>query len=306
LRQQAKVDVEIVLRVLAANDSTGRIRILARTLFYEDKRKADNSLEALDSLLPQAVFRPLLPLLEDADHDRSVRVASKFFKMSEFGDEPDLIDYIIGRGLWLELTLLLAVLKEHPAYQHDSAVHDQLRHALEPLTDDYHLKHMHPSLQREDRKERSMEPTISLTNKILLVRDIDVFSDLSVSELAAVASVTEAVSHPANQVVIREGDMGETMFLIVKGRVVVIKNLAKENELELDQIGTGEYFGEMALFEDRKRSASIRTLTSSEFLVLHKAEFNDIVHEFPEIALNACRVLGDRIRKLHAKFAPTD
>ena len=120
------------------------------------------------------------------------------------------------------------------------------------------------------------------------------------------ASVTEAVSHPANEVVIREGDMGETMFLIVKGRVAVIKHLDAENELELDHIDSGDYFGEMALFEDRKRSASIRTLSASEFLVLHKAEFNEIVHEFPEIALNACRLLSDRIRRLHARFTSSE
>lgn len=151
-----------------------------------------------------------------------------------------------------------------------------------------------------------MDSAIRLTDKILLVKEIDIFSDLSVSELAAVASVTEAVSHPSNQVVIQEGDMGETMFLIVKGRVTVIKHLGAENELELDQIDSGDYFGEMALFEDRQRSASIRTLTESEFLVLHKAEFNEIVHEFPEIALNACRVLSDRIRRLHARFTSKD
>ena len=151
-----------------------------------------------------------------------------------------------------------------------------------------------------------MDSAISLTDKILLVREIDIFSDLSVSELAAVASVTEAVSHTPDQVVIQEGDVGETMFLIVKGRVAVIKHLGAENELELDQIDSGDYFGEMALFEDRQRSASIRTLTESEFLVLHKAEFNEIVHEFPEIALNACRVLSDRIRRLHARFTSKD
>jgi len=150
-----------------------------------------------------------------------------------------------------------------------------------------------------------MESAISLTDKILLVREIDIFSDLSVSELAAVASVTEAVSHPANQVVIREGDRGETLFLVVKGSVAVIKNLDADNELELDQIDSGDYFGEMALFEDQKRSATVRTLSESDFLVLHKAEFNEIVHEFPEIALNACRVLSTRIRRLHARFTST-
>ena len=182
----------------------------------------------------------------------------------------------------------------------------KLSGALQQLSGHHDLEHLQPTLNRNNQKEISMESAISLTDKILLLREIDIFSDLSVSEMAAVASITEVVSHAAGQVVIREGDIGETLYLIVKGRVAVIKHLGTENELELDQIAAGDYFGEMALFEDRQRSASIRTLSESEFMVLHKAEFNEIVHEFPEIALNACRVLSDRIRRLHARFTPKE
>lgn len=304
LQQKARVDVEIVLRVLAAHDLTGRIRILTRSLFYADKRQVDNSLEALDSLLPQAVFQPLLPLLENAPAAQpSKQIARKFFKIQDVGESDlDLVDHLISRGQWLEIALLLALLHNASLGAGGQDVISKLTQSLRQVSGGHHLKHLHPYLQRTNQKEISMDSAISLTDKILLVREIDIFSDLSVSELAAVASVTEAVSHSSNQVVIQEGDMGETMFLIVKGRVAVIKHLGAENELELDHIDSGDYFGEMALFEDRQRSASIRTLSESEFLVLHKAEFNEIVHEFPEIALNACRVLSDRIRRLHARF----
>lgn len=233
-------------------------------------------------------------------------IAHKFFKLPDFKtDDLTLVDYLADRGRWLELTLMLAVLKDRDVSETGRAAGEGLTRTLQQLSGGTRLQYLHPYLQRNNQKEISMESAVSLTDKILLVREIDIFSDLSVSELAAVAAVTEAVSHPAGQVVIREGDMGENMFLIVKGRVAVIKNLGADNELELDQIDTGDYFGEMALFEDRKRSASIRTLVDSEFLVLHKAEFNEIVHEFPEIALNACRVLSDRIRRLHVRFTPT-
>jgi hypothetical protein len=307
LQQQALVNLEIVLRVLAAHDPTGRIRILTRTLFYSDSRQTDNSLEALDSLLPAAVFQPLLPLLEKTAHAQPVSTARKFFKLPDFtSNDTVLVDYLANRGQWLEIMLMLAVMKERARFETGSLALDKLTRSLQHLSGGTHRKRLHSYLQRDNQKEISMESAISLTDKILLVREIDIFSDLSVSELAAVASVTEAVSHPANQVVIREGDRGETLFLIVKGSVAVIKNLAADNELELDQIDSGDYFGEMALFEDQKRSASIRTLSESEFLVLHKAEFNEIVHEFPEIALNACRVLSTRIRRLHARFTSTD
>ena len=74
------------------------------------------------------------------------------------------------------------------------------------------------------------------------------------------------------------------------------------NEIEVDRIKAGDYFGEMALFEDVPRSATIRTETDSRLLVLHKQEFNEIVREYPQIALTICKVLSSRIRTLHEKI----
>jgi CRP-like cAMP-binding protein len=102
--------------------------------------------------------------------------------------------------------------------------------------------------------------------------------------------------------VIKEGEHGETMYLIIKGEVSVIKNQGKDDEIELDRIGTGDYFGEMALFEGQVRAATIRTLEESRLLFLHKQEFTEIVREYPQIALQICKVLGQRIRELHQKI----
>jgi CRP-like cAMP-binding protein len=58
----------------------------------------------------------------------------------------------------------------------------------------------------------------------------------------------------------------------------------------------------MALFEDVERSASIRTELKCNFMVLHKQQFREIVREYPQIALEICKVLSGRIRKLHKKI----
>ncbi len=82
----------------------------------------------------------------------------------------------------------------------------------------------------------------------------------------------------------------------------VIKSQGEDHEIELDRISAGDYFGEMALFEDVLRSATIRTEQESRLLVLHKQEFKEIVREYPQIALNICKILSARIRKLHKKL----
>ena len=73
-------------------------------------------------------------------------------------------------------------------------------------------------------------------------------------------------------------------------------------ESRFDELKEGEYFGEMALFEDVVRSASIRTERETRLLVLNKIEFKEIVREYPKIAMNICRILSERIRKLHKKI----
>jgi CRP-like cAMP-binding protein len=156
--------------------------------------------------------------------------------------------------------------------------------------------------KRGSDAEGGMEAEITLPDKIFHLKGIQIFEDLTVRELAAIASVTEEVVHSPGEVVIEEGSTGDTMYLVVKGEVSVLKGRGEETTIELDRIGEGDYFGEMALFEDTLRSATIRTEKETRLLVLHKREFTEIVREYPEIALHICRALGSRIRKLHEKI----
>ena len=155
-----------------------------------------------------------------------------------------------------------------------------------------------------DNMEEGMETEITIPDKILRLKGINIFEGLSVSELAAIASVTEEFECAKDQFVIKEGEAGETMFLIINGTVSVLKGVGAENsrEIELARIGVGDYFGEMALFEDAVRSASIKAAEDSRFLVLHKQEFTEIVREYPQIALHICKALSGRMRDLHEKL----
>ena len=147
-----------------------------------------------------------------------------------------------------------------------------------------------------------MTDETTISEKIMLLKGIELFEILSVGELAAIASVVEEIDYPVGEIVIKEGTAGETLYLMIEGEVSVIKDLGKINEVEIDRMTDGEYFGEMALFEDTVRSASIRTEKPSAFMVLHKQEFKEIVREYPQIALEICKVLSGRIRKLHQKI----
>ena len=144
---------------------------------------------------------------------------------------------------------------------------------------------------------------IPLTDKILHLKKIEIFADLSVNELAAVASVTEEAAFDEMEMVFREGETGDTLFLVLEGEVAVIKDCNVDREIELDTIGPGDYFVDMALFGDDRRSATIRVKKDARFLTLNKQELQEIVREYPQIALHVCRVLSVRIRRLHGKIS---
>lgn len=147
-----------------------------------------------------------------------------------------------------------------------------------------------------------MVDTLTLPKIILWLKKIEIFEQLAVNELSAVAAVTEQVTFAENEQVINEGDAGDTLYLIIEGEVVVLKRQEDGQDVELDRMGEGDSFGEMALFEDIPRSATIRSVRPSSMLMLHKQEFKEIVHEYPQIALGICKALSSRIRKLHRKM----
>lgn len=150
-----------------------------------------------------------------------------------------------------------------------------------------------------------MDTEMPIVEKILLLKNIAIFSGLTVSELGAIATVTEEVDFAEGETVIREGESGEKVFLIIDGEVSVFKAQDDNKQIELDTMESGNYFGEMALFEDAARSATIQTRKASRFLVLHKQEFNEIVREYPRIALQICAALSHRLRKIQSRLTQT-
>jgi signal transduction histidine kinase len=107
--------------------------------------------------------------------------------------------------------------------------------------------------------------------------------------------------YPAEAVVIREEEVGQTFFIILQGQVEVTKQMDDQTERVLRQHGPGEFFGEMALIETLPRTATVRTLTSSTLLVISKDDFDTVLSQHPEMALTVMRKLTQRLRQADQK-----
>ena len=108
----------------------------------------------------------------------------------------------------------------------------------------------------------------NIVEKAISFRKIPIFSDLRVQEIMAIAGKSFVREFAKGEVVIREGDPGDALYLIMEGEMAVIKDMGKEQEFVLDRIGKDDFFGEMALLDGNPRSASIRAESEALVLVL--------------------------------------
>jgi CRP/FNR family cyclic AMP-dependent transcriptional regulator len=127
---------------------------------------------------------------------------------------------------------------------------------------------------------------------------IPLFAGLSEEQLHALAERTVPRSFPKNAIVINEGDLSDSLYLIVSGKVKVYLGDQSGKELILDVKGPGQYFGEMVL-DEKPRSATVMTLEPSQFATLSRAEFTAVLLKHPQIALQVIRNLIDVARGLN-------
>ncbi|MGK0440954.1 MAG: CRP/FNR family cyclic AMP-dependent transcriptional regulator [Pseudohongiellaceae bacterium] len=132
----------------------------------------------------------------------------------------------------------------------------------------------------------------------MVLEKVEIFKGLSRIELECLAEKSVIRTYAKNTVVINEGDHADSLYIIDSGRVKVYCSERTGKEFIMNTLGSGEYFGELAILDDDRRSASVRTLDKSRFCIIYKDDFNKVLDEQPNIAKTLIRNLTRRVRKL--------
>jgi CRP/FNR family transcriptional regulator, cyclic AMP receptor protein len=106
-----------------------------------------------------------------------------------------------------------------------------------------------------------------------------------------------ATSHPANKVIMKEGDKGMFMYVVVEGVVAV-----SIDGRTLEKIGPGGVFGEMALVSQAPRAATATSETDCTLLAINRTDFMNLVKIKPAFGMNLLRALSERLRFMTAKY----
>jgi CRP-like cAMP-binding protein len=102
--------------------------------------------------------------------------------------------------------------------------------------------------------------------------------------------------------IIRQGEIGDCMYVVQSGRVEVVQS-GEYGEQHLAFLKAGDFFGEMAVFERERRSATVRSAGESRVLKVDKKTLLRRIGEDPLLAVNLLQTMSHRIRDLNAAIA---
>jgi CRP-like cAMP-binding protein len=139
---------------------------------------------------------------------------------------------------------------------------------------------------------------LTSVERLLFVRRIRIFDELRDDFLVRLASIMDELSFPPRHTIFKRGEEGRSLYIVVRGEVRV--HIDAE---EINRLGEGEAFGEMALFDSEPRSASVTTVNDCSCLILTQQELYDAIDETPGIAVNIIRLLSRRIRELNQELS---
>lgn len=128
------------------------------------------------------------------------------------------------------------------------------------------------------------------------IRETDFFKELSGDASAAVAEKAAMRKFVSNEAVMRKGDPADSFFVILDGHVKIVTTDAKGDEIIINKVGPGESIGELALVDDRPRSAGVIALDDVEALELTKDAFFDLLNHRLDVSLGIMRGFSNRLR----------
>jgi len=144
-------------------------------------------------------------------------------------------------------------------------------------------------------EEASME-------RLLALKEIPLFKNLSLDQLEAVHQITKEVEYLPGEVILKQGERGDELYLLIEGRVRIFINRDLPNEVERPEQRAVSSFGEMAVLHDGRRLATVVAADRSHLLRLDGNSLRELLMQMPEISLEMFRVLVERVRTAEAEI----
>ncbi len=117
------------------------------------------------------------------------------------------------------------------------------------------------------------------------LQKVDIFSLLSTEEINIVLTGLKFIEIDEGDVLFKQGDEGNMLFIVYSGRVASSQEFSHGNRREIAEFNSGDFFGEMSIFENAPRSATCRAKEKSKLITLHERDYFELILYYPDIAI---------------------
>jgi CRP/FNR family transcriptional regulator len=138
---------------------------------------------------------------------------------------------------------------------------------------------------------------------VQLLAQVPVFSALSDADLERISQVAVIRRFAAQHIIFREGDQSDTCYVLAAGHARAVREHVDGRTIALAHFGPGDIFGELAMFDDEKRSATIETLDDVECVAILGADMRRLLQTHPDIAARLVIGLGRRLREANERLS---
>jgi CRP-like cAMP-binding protein len=136
-----------------------------------------------------------------------------------------------------------------------------------------------------------------------LLGRVPVFAELAAEDLGRVAQVAVQRAFEPQQVIFREGDDSDTCYIVRSGHARAIRQHADGRTITLANFGPGDIFGELAMFDDERRSATVQAIDDLETVAIPGSAMRGLLSRHPEIAVKLVIALGRRLRAANERLS---
>jgi small-conductance mechanosensitive channel/CRP-like cAMP-binding protein len=158
-------------------------------------------------------------------------------------------------------------------------------------------------LRQVSRESEAEAASHEAQSREQLLRAVPLFAGLPAESLAQLALASRLAPFMANEAIIRQGDEGSELFVVESGEVAVSVRGNSGQDAELQRLGPGAFFGEMSLLAGDRRTATVRSTTNCELLVIDKPALAAVFESAPELVEVVSNIVASRIAEKSARLA---
>jgi CRP-like cAMP-binding protein/HEAT repeat protein len=328
--QEASLSVtDRVFWLMSADSSEEEILAVQRALPSSDSAERANAAEALEAILPPTIARQLGRLMDGSPVEDIIECGEKELGLHlpslvqviqnawpQYNSQntrpsiPHRLQSFYNDG-WLTTAAIYLLTEIQPSDLNRQSIqtqtlHEALLQTIEADTRPNVQEAAKLVLSREDSNQKEAAMSLTLIEKVIFLKEVPFFSELSLQEICVLAGISEEASYPADHKIFSQGDNTRSLYLVIHGEVSVQQETRTGSIVRLKALKAKDYFAETSIFDGAPHQADVVTIEPVDILLIRQSTLFTLIRRRPDIGLSLLKALSQRLRETYAQVAQSE